>query len=369
MHKTFPAQFHRPCVALALLPLLASAGCDKPERPHPQGPGVTTQAQAKTLQEIPKPKLAQGVSKLSAEQQSIPVATIAGRTLTLGDLEARLENQPEAIRTQFATVAKRREFLLAWVQHEVLADEAAHQGLDRDPEVLDAARQLMVRRLLEQAVVDKVKPEDVTAAEVQAYFDANLRLYKRPASVEARHLQVADMAKARKLRDEIVAGGGEVPAKIVATWDDYVTRHTEDPSTRDRLGALGVVWSELPPGATAEEQELHRSLPEALRQEALKLEAFALSQPVQSERGIHLLLVVARNPALDVALSEVEPQIRARLLKRKRDEARSQLIDALVKAAKVEVNEAAVALLPAPAPKQVLPKAGGAGDGHDHHGH
>ncbi len=356
-------------IAPSLLAILGLSACDKPEKPHPQGPGVTVEAKAKTIEQVPAPKLAAGMSKLTPEQQATPVATIGSRTLTLGELEAKLERQPEPVRLQYGTVAKRREFLLNWVQAEVLADEAVRQGFDKDPEVLETLRGQLVRRFLEEAVVDKVKLEDVTPDEVKAYYDANLRLYQRPASVEVRHLLVADEAKARKLRDEIIAAGANVPAKIVGFWQDYVGRHSEDASTRERLGSLGLIWEKLPPGATPEENTLHETLPSALRTAALQLDAFQISQPVRSERGWHLLLAISKSPPLNVPIVDVETQVRSRLLKRKRDQARNDLVRGLVDKAKIELNDEAIGLLPAPTPKQRLPDAHGKGDGHDHGGH
>jgi hypothetical protein len=152
----------------------------------------------------------------------------------------------------------------------------------------------------------------------------------------------------------------------MAIWKDYVERHSRDASTKAELGSLGVIWGELPPGATPREVGLHESLPEPLRQAALRLKPFEISPPVRSERGVHLLLATSHNPALDVPLDDVREQIRARLVKRKRDAARAELIARLQREAKVEVNEQAIALLPPPAPPKRLPKAGGAGDGNDH---
>lgn len=356
----------RAALAFASLALVATAGCEKPEKPHPAGPGISDEAKAKTIEQVPAPKLAEGMSKLTAEQQSTPVAVIGNRTLTLGELEARLERQPEPVRLQFGTVAKRREFLLSWVQAEVLADEAVRQGFDKDPEVLETMRSQMVRRFLEESVVETIKLESVTDDEIKAYYNANLRLYVRPEAVEVRHLQVKDMALAARLHGEIVAAGANVPAKLVGVWQEYVSRFTEDASTKDRLGSLGLVWSELPPNATPEEKEAQESLPVALRAAALKLQPYEVSPPVTTERGVHLLLAVSKSPALNVQLGDVQTQIRARLLKRKRDQARSDMVKTLVASAKVEVNEEAIALLPPPAPRQKLPRAESAGDGHDH---
>lgn len=346
--------------------VIALGGCDKPERPNPAGPGLDEAAMKLEVEQVPTPKIDADLSALTPEQQSIPVATIGTRTITLGELEARIARQPEAVRAQYGTVARRREFLLNWVQFEVMADEAVRRGFDKDPEVVETARNQMVRRFLEEAVFEAVTPESITDAEIKAYYDANLRLYKRPEAVEVRHIQVADRALASKIRDELVAGGEAVPATIMATWKDYVERYTEDDTTRVELGSLGLVWRTLPPDATPQEQGLHDSLPQELRDAALALGPYEVSPVVKSPRGFHILLVVSKSPALDVSVDEVSGQIRSRLVKRKRDLARSELVASLQRAAKVETNDEAIALLPPPARKPPTPKPGGHGDGHDH---
>lgn len=370
--RTF-CQHRRASVAAALtaVALVGTAGC-KPERPNPAGPGIAPEVAATTIEKVPTPKIDVSKSRLTAEQRSIPVATIGQRTLTLGELEARLAQQPEAVRAQYGTVARRREFLLNWVQFEVLADEAVRRGFDKDSEVVETLRSQMVRRFLEEEVQQGVTPESVTDDEIRAYYDANLRLYSRPASVELRHLQVADAGLAQRLHDEIVAGGEAVPAKILSTWKDYIDRYHEDATTKPQLGSLGVVWESLPPGATPAEVGLHESLPASLREAGSKLGAYEVSPVVKSEHGFHILLAVAKNPKLSVSLDEVKAQIRTRMVKRKRDQARVELINRLQQQAKVEYNDEAIGLLPPPDPKARLPKTGGKGDGHDHggeHGH
>jgi peptidyl-prolyl cis-trans isomerase C len=362
----------RAIATLITLPLwvaLSLAGCDKPEKPHPAGPGMAKATAELTVEQVPAPKIDNELSALTPEQQSIPVATIGARTVTLGELEARLGRQPEAVRAQYGTVARRREFLLNWVQFEVLADEAARRGFDKDPEVVETARSQMVRRFLEEAVFEAVTPESVTEDEMKAYYQANLRLYQRPEAVEVRHIQVADGKLAARIHDEIVAGGEAVPAKIMATWKDYVERYTEDDTTKAELGSLGMVWSKLPADASPQEQGLHDSLPKEIRDAALALGPYDVSPVVHSPRGFHILLVVSKSPKLEAALDVVQDQIRSRLVKRKRDVARTELVAGLQAKAKVETNDEAIALLPEPGKRPHTPKAGGHGDGHDHEHH
>ena len=87
---------------------MAAVGCNKPQRPNPTGPGVKAEATGKKVTEVPKVNVLAGDSLLTAEQRSIVLADLGdGVKLTLGDLEARLNREPQVVRQQYATIAKR----------------------------------------------------------------------------------------------------------------------------------------------------------------------------------------------------------------------------------------------------------------------
>ena len=318
-----------------LLVGLTLVACGKPDRPMPNGPGIREKAKAKTIDEVPKPKMKAGTSKLTPEQRSIPLATIGKRIITLGDLEARLALEPEPIRAQYRTLATRKEFLLKWVQFEVMAEEARRQGLDKDPEVLEATKQQMVRRLVQQSVLSTISSKSITDAEVKAYYDNNQRLYHKPLQVEIRHILLSDRKRAQQIRDELKAGTQGSPAKLAALWKEYVKRVTEDKGSIPFLGTLGLVSEKPPTGATPAELARLNSIPKNLRDAALKLEVYGLSEVLKSDRGYHILYAVSRSPAVDKPLKLVRRSIKQRLLKRKRDLGRSGMIDNLM--AKVKV--------------------------------
>ncbi len=343
---------------LAILTLVTMASCDKPQRKLPAGPGVNEAALGKNVEQIPKGKTTFEGSLLSPEQQAIVVAELGERTITLGELEARLAAEPAVIRAQFATVTKRKEYLASWVQFEVLAAEAARQGMGRDPEVLQSTRSQMVRRYIKETVTDQVKAEQVSDDEVKAYYEANIGRYRKPAQVELRHLLLADEATAKKVHQELTVGSEGSAAKLNALWKDYVSRLTEDKSTASQLGSLGLISLQAPANAPPAEKARLAAIPSALIEAGMALEPYKLGPVIKTEVGYHLTLVTSRSPAVDKAFDDVQRAIRRRVLKRKRDARRKELIDELRKGAKMEVNDDAVRLLPAPGPPQKSRKKG-----------
>ncbi|MBM4344310.1 MAG: peptidyl-prolyl cis-trans isomerase [Deltaproteobacteria bacterium] len=339
-------------IALAL----AAAACDKPARPLPHGPGATADKLAAKVEDLPKVAESAKNSTLTAEQRAIVVARVGDRPITLGDLEARLQAEPNAVRSQFASVQKRKEYLAKLVQFEVLVAEALRQGIDKDPEVLETTRQAMVRKYLMEEGKDEVDPAAVPAADVKAYYDANPGVFHKPETVELSHMLFADKAQADKVKVELEKGAEGNTPKLVALWNDYVVRLSEDKATAPYLGALGSVSRQPPPGATSAELERRAQIPQALMDAAFAVEPFVVGPVVQSERGFHVWMTTSRSPAVEKSLEQAEESIRARIAKRERDLKRQKLIDDLKAKAKVTIDDDAVRLIVQPKVEAPPPK-------------
>ena len=271
-----------------------------------------------------------------------------GHKITLGDLEERLNREPSVVRQQYATIAKRREYLVNWVQLEILADEARKQGFDKDPAVVEALKHQMIRRYLKEAVYDQIKAEHITDEDVKAYYDNNLQMYQRPAQVEVRHMLFADEAKAKKVHEELRAGSQNSAAQLNGMWKAYVARVSEDKSTVPYLGSLGRVSRVTPDHASPTEKARLAAIPAEVKEHAFLTEPYALSSVFKSSAGWHILMPISKLPAVDKKLEEVSRSIRGRLLKRKRDLQRKELIETLRKRSRIDVNDDAVRILPTP---------------------
>lgn len=336
-------------IASLLAVIAVSVGCNKPERPHPGGPGMKEESRTKTVAVVPKVAATGDSSLLSEEQRKIVLAELGGgKTITLGDLETRLNAEPNVVKQQYATVAKRKEYLINWVQFEILADEARKQGMDQRPEVVEAIKQQMVRRYLRETVLDTIKAEDVTDEEIAAYYKNNLIMYQRPEQVEVRHMLFADEARAKQVLAELKTGSEGSAAKLNALWKDYVGRVSIDKNSVPYLGSLGRVSKEVPEHLSDTEKARMASIPKEVVEHAFLTEPYTLSGVVKSASGFHILLPVSKLPAVDKSLERVKKTVASRLLKRKRDLKRKELVEALREKSKIEVNEEAIRVLPTP---------------------
>ncbi len=352
VNRSANGRFAATCLVIAsLVPIGA---CKAPAKPHPSGPGITDEARAARVEQRPQVDQHAEGSSLSAEQRGIVLARIGDKTITLGDLEARLAREAPVVRAQYMSVPKRKEFLANWVHFEVLAGEARRLGYDQAPDVVEATRQVMVRRYLEEAVAEHVKAEDIGEAELRAYYDGHPELYHKPDQVQVRHMRFDDEAAARKIGDELVRGSDDSTARLMQLWNDYVGRHSKDRRTVPYLGSLGLVSLEPTTGTSDVEQARMAAIPRAVIEAAMALEPYKLSPPVQSDQGWHLLLVTSKSPAIDSPFESVVESIRGRLVKERRDDRRERLVDEVRARTHVEVNDDAVRLIEIqmPTPRQ-----------------
>ena len=138
-----------------------------------------------------------------AEQGSgSPVAHIAGYQLTSGELQARINKQSAFTRARFKDPKEKQKFLENQVKFEVLAKEAAAKGYVSAPDVQDAIKKIIVQRLTREEFDKRLKPGDVTEADMKAYYEKNRDKYHKPEQVRLGVIGIdkgadADAAKAR----------------------------------------------------------------------------------------------------------------------------------------------------------------------------
>ena len=68
------------------------------------------------------------------------LAQIDDVSITVSELEDRINSQTPYVRARYTGVEQKKEFLENLVKFEVLASEARRQGLDHDPEVVRVER-------------------------------------------------------------------------------------------------------------------------------------------------------------------------------------------------------------------------------------
>src|SRR5690606_28209332 len=108
------------------------------------------------------------------------VARVGDRTITLGDYALLLERMNNIDRARYQSKKRRRDLLQEMIDIELLAQEARRRGLDKNPEVQDAIRQIL-RDAMRSRIHDTVRaPGRIPADEIKAYYEAHLEDFREP---------------------------------------------------------------------------------------------------------------------------------------------------------------------------------------------
>jgi peptidyl-prolyl cis-trans isomerase C len=273
---------------------------------------------------------AQKPGKAAAGQ--VVLAQVDDVTITSADLRevlARYASQP-FVAARFSSPEKRKELLDSLVRYQVLAIEARKRGYETDPEVVRVAKDKMVRLFTQQEIFDKVKPSDVSDAEVEKYYKDHMSEYVRPETVRASQIVVKDRAKATKVLAEAKA----LPKADMKSFRDLVAKYSEDADSKQRSGDLLQIdqkSTQYPPAVVAAVF-------------ALK-ETGDLSELLGTPQGFTILKLTERRPALSRSLEDSKAEIQRRLVEELKNKKKKEFVDEARKTVKIEIFEDELAKL------------------------
>jgi peptidyl-prolyl cis-trans isomerase C len=265
----------------------------------------------------------------SADELKVPLAKIDDVTITLGELQERINRQSPYIRARYTSLEQKREFLDSLIRFEVLAKEAARRGLDKDPEVVRTMKQVMIQKLMRDELDAKITADTVTDAEMKAYYDANLADYVKPEEVRVSAIIIKNRAQAERVAIEARGEAG----KTNKGFRDLVGRYSQDEDSKLRGGDLRY----LDPAA--------KDVPAPVVKAAFALATPGdVSGPVDAGNGAwYVLKQTGRRRSMTRSFEDAKPAIRSKLFRDKRMTAQKDFVDVLKTKAKIEVDEANLA--------------------------
>lgn len=282
---------------------------------------------------------------LTAEQASQVLAKIGDETITVGEFAQRLADQSPYLRARYNSPERRREFLENMIRFELLAQEAERRGLDELPEVEKLRKQMMIQQLMREQFEDRIQLDDVTDAEVEAYYEEHRDEFHKPTQVRASHIRFTDRAKGERVLAQILAAADDV---------DLFRRLTEEHNTDEatqgaRRGDLRFFSED---GSRGEGQP---DIPAPVAEAAFALERIGgvHRSLVEVDGAFHIVKLTGRRAALHRTLEEASRPIRNRIWREKRETAVEELVTRLRREANVEENPSVLADVRIDAPESV----------------
>jgi len=246
------------------------------------------------------------------------LAAVASRAEEALALERRVLATPEAAAvsiSQGQLAEALTEIAARYATPDEMADDLARNGLD-EAALTEAVR----RELTFDAVLRRIGADQppVSEEELLGVYEAAPERFTRPERRVARHILITineDFAENRRpaVRQRLAAVATQL-AEQRQDFGELARRHSECPTALEggRLGALtrGQLYPQLDAVLFA-------------------LDEGAVSDPVESDLGLHLLLCERIEPARAVGFDEVRDALRARLSERRRRAAQQAWLAAL----------------------------------------
>ncbi|MEL1087145.1 peptidylprolyl isomerase [Pseudomonas sp. OB66] len=274
-----------------------------------------------------------------AAQQPSPVMPVAA-----GPAVARLGNQqvsPEELQALLATVPAQtreqlrgnREALERWIRtrlaEKAVLEQADAQGWAQRPDVARQTRaateQIVFRDYLRS--VSQVPAEYPSAAELQQAYDAGKANWQTPAlyRVSQIFLAISDSASletVRKQAAELSKKAQSAPADFAA----LATQYSQDRVTAERGGDTGL-------------QPLQQLVPE-VRGAVARLKVGAVSDPVQSAAGFHVIKLTDQQPTRTATLEELRDQLTQALRAQRQEQIAQAYLDGMLNTATLSIDGA-----------------------------
>lgn len=261
------------------------------------------------------------------------VARFSGQTVTDAELAQRFSEMNPYARARFQTVEQRRDYVDGIVRFELLAQEAVRRGLQNDPEVVEAARRVMVQQLLKKELEEG--QGQVTDAQVAAWYEAHKSDYVKPAMTRLAH--VAFSKENRAKAEEVLAKARALQPLDAAGFGKLAREFSEDVRTRELDGDMRFL---------SDEELSTQYGPEVAAAAAKLVKVGDLAEGlVETAKALHVVKLQGRQLALNLTVEQAKPSIQQLLSNEGKQERFRALLERLKKDAKLEVNDAALAAM------------------------
>jgi parvulin-like peptidyl-prolyl isomerase len=266
------------------------------------------------------------------------VARVGDHRITVGEYQAKMEEQAPVIRARYTTLEKKKEFVDNLVRFELLNQEARRQGLEKDPAVKAILDKVLVQELIRRQMEAAAKATDIPEQDLKAYYQSHLEEFVRAERTRLGVIVLATSktdSQAAKVRSDAAKLVAELrkaqPAASAGMFAEAARSRSSDTTTQAMGGDTGF--------RTREELAKQYGQPVADAAQALKTVG-DVAGPVETDRGLVILRLAARQLGFDQSFDSVKPRIVSRLQLEKRSKVMDEYVASLRKSAKVEINEA-----------------------------
>lgn len=243
------------------------------------------------------------------------LATVGGREITQQDFDLLLGSLNPQQAMQFNSEAGKKQLVQELVNQELFLLEALKNGLDKDEVFIQEAQRMHDNILKQYAMHNVLKNATVSEEDMLNYYNEHTDSFKEPESMQASHILVESEEKANEVLKEINEG---------LSFEEAAKKHSTCPSNAQG-GDLGHFTR-------------GRMVPE-FENAAFDMEVGAVSAPVKTQFGYHIIKAVNKVEESVKPFAEVKMQLNQQLSMMKQQELYLNKVDELKKEYEVQINE------------------------------
>ncbi len=270
-----------------------------------------------------------------SQKEGSVMAQMDGFTLTTSEVEQRLNSQSAFVRSRFKDRAEKLKFVDQQIRVEALAKEAVELGYHKSPEVQDALKKIIVQKLTREKFDSAVRPQEITDAELQAYYDSHKDEYNKAEMVRLAQIVFAygpDEATKSAAQKKAAAIGKEAAKEKLLNdrkhFKDLVAKHSEDAETKKVGGDLRYLTN----------KQLVEKFGQTVADAAFGMtDINQVVGPIAGKTGFHILKRTGHRKAIVRTLDQVKNPIRNVLYREKRSANFDKYVEDLKKKFNVKV--------------------------------
>lgn len=225
------------------------------------------------------------------------LAVVDGKDITTKDVNGFFAPILQGKSISDLSPAEKKEAINQYITKVLIVKDARADKLQDTKlfkESVERAKTEILMNLYQKKYFDSAK---VPESEVKAFYDKNKEKYKRPAQVEARHILVESLAKAKQIIADLKGLKGKALEK---KFEELAKKYSVDKGSAAQGGELG--WF----GQSA--------MVKPFADAAFSMKVGTVSKvPVKSTFGYHIIYKQAQKPAGVIPFKDVKKELAANL--------------------------------------------------------
>ena len=243
------------------------------------------------------------------------LAQVDDRVIKESEIDAALKQLPQEQAMYFNTPEGRAQLLEQLVNFEVFLKYAKENNIEEEEEFKTQLKRVQEEILVQYVYSKLMREATVEENELEEYYNANKNTFTEGESVRAKHILVATEDEALNVKKEIEEG---------LSFEEAAQKYSTCPSNVSG-GDLGFFHA-------------GQMVPE-FEKAAFEAEIGAVTEPVQTQFGFHLVKVEEKKPAVVKSFEEVKEIIRKNILTDRQRYKVASKADELRKTYNVTINQ------------------------------